>query len=367
MPFVRATANQFLLVGHDGRLENRGSAVQSFLWPGTVWALVPADKQEAAFEFTQETRDGIPLRFKGIVIYRIGDPVVAAARFDFTRPSMGIAQINALLAHVVLGELRHAVSQMTMADCIEQRKTTLTGVVSDVLRSTVGGHEDEAGWGIAIEVAQLAQVFIVDAQLRGQLEAEVRNEVRLRSEQSDIRTKEAAELATLGSSERVAAQQVRTDEAARLATLASYERVAAQKVQADQEELRRGQELFAAQMAAAEQRANTQAPVRLLELAREAEVLREELEVRELRNRLRASEVEHDMLGRRAEQALRVELLPLEQAPRMVEAAASVLHGTNLTLYGPGAELTGQLASLVDVLAGTVRRAVEAQPHPLAE
>ena len=39
--------------------------------------LVPATKQEATFEFTQETKDGIPLRFKGVIIYRITDPAAA--------------------------------------------------------------------------------------------------------------------------------------------------------------------------------------------------------------------------------------------------------------------------------------------------
>jgi len=64
MPFVRANPNQYLLTGRAGRLENRGSAVQTFLLPGSICVLLPSTKQEAAFEFTQETRDGIPLRFK---------------------------------------------------------------------------------------------------------------------------------------------------------------------------------------------------------------------------------------------------------------------------------------------------------------
>ncbi len=83
MPFVKAGPNEFLLVGRRGALENRGSAVQLFLRPGTIWVLVPGTKQEATFEFTQETKDGIPLRFKGIVIYRITDPVAAAHQYSF--------------------------------------------------------------------------------------------------------------------------------------------------------------------------------------------------------------------------------------------------------------------------------------------
>ena len=104
MPVVNAGPDQFLLVGNKGTLENRGSAVHAVLRPGSIFVLVPSSKQEAAFEFTQETKDGIPLRFKGIVIFRITDPVAAARQFDF-RSAAGIAQIGALLTHVCLGEL----------------------------------------------------------------------------------------------------------------------------------------------------------------------------------------------------------------------------------------------------------------------
>src|SRR6478736_7627439 len=129
MAIVRAGPNEYLLVGQHGVLENRGSAVTNYLRPGTIYVLVPSTKQEAAFEFTQETKDGVPLRFKGTFIYRIADPVAAAAMFDFTKGD-GTTQITTLLTHVCYGELRHAVSHMTMVECIEQRKTTLSGVVA---------------------------------------------------------------------------------------------------------------------------------------------------------------------------------------------------------------------------------------------
>src|SRR4029077_5068938 len=103
--------------------------------PGTIYVLVPNTKQEAPFEFTQETKDGIPLRFKGTFIYRIVDPVAAARLFDFSTGGGG-GGITPSLTHVCLGELRHTVSHMTMAECIEQRKTTLSGVVAAALDAT---------------------------------------------------------------------------------------------------------------------------------------------------------------------------------------------------------------------------------------
>ena len=335
MSFVRAMPNQYLLAGRGGRLENRGSAVQVFLRPGTVWVLVPSTKQEATFEFTQETRDGIPLRFKGLVVYRITDPVAAARVFEFSRGAE-TAQINTLLTHICLGELRHAVSHMTMAECIEQRKTTLTGVIREALEATIHPADQADDWGLTLEVAQVAQVFIVDDELRQQLEAEVRNEVRLRSGQSDVRTAEEIQLAEMS----------------------SRDRVAEQKLESDREALRRSESLFEAEMAAQQARIEAETPVRLLRIEQDRAALEQELEMRSVENRVQAVKVQHDLQRTRAEQELRREILPLEQAPRIVEAASGILHGANLTLFGDEAGLMRQVAPVLEVVSRAVEQSL---------
>jgi hypothetical protein len=341
--------------------------VSAFLRPGSIYVLVPSTKQEAAFEFTQETKDGIPLRFKGIIIFRITDPVAAARQFDFSHGA-GLTQVTTLLTHICLGELRHAVSGMTMAECIEQRKTTLSGVADSALQATIHGRDGQANeWGITVEVAQLAQVFIVDAGLRQQLEAEVRNEIRLKSDQSDIRSKEETRLAEMASASRIEELKLASDretmrrgEELDLAQLARTRRMSAEAVADERGALELDQERFHAQLGVDRDRATAEAPVRQLRLEKEAELLRAELEVRRLRNQVHELEAEGELLLPRAQQALRREILPLEQAPRIVEAASRVLQGTNLSVYGEDGRLLGQLAPVFELLAGSVRQAMRA-------
>jgi hypothetical protein len=367
MPVVRAGPNQYLLIGHGGRLENRGSAVQAILRPGAIFVLVPSTKQEATFEFTQETRDGIPLRFKGIIIYRITDPIAAASLFDFSGDA-GVAQITTLLTHVCLGELRHAVSHMTMVECIEQRKSTLTGVAEAALQATVhDGDGGAADWGITVEVAQVAQVFIVDTALRQQLEAEIRNEIKLQADRSNVMAREQTRLAEMASEGRVEEQKLagdreslRRQEELELVGVARQRRMQAEGVASERQAMELEQERFRAEMAAEQDRVTTQAPVRLLGIAKELEILREELELRQLQGQVRAFDVESELLLPRAQQQMRLELLPVEQAPRIVEAASKVLQGTNLSIYGEGAELLGGLTPLLELVGGAVRQATAA-------
>jgi hypothetical protein len=373
MPIVRTGPNEYLLVGRRGVLENRGSAVTTFLRPGTIYVLVPSTKQEAAFEFTQETKDGVPLRFKGTFIYRVTDPVAAAAMFDFTDGD-GTAQITTLLTHVCYGELRHAVSHMTMVECIEQRKTTLSGVVAAALKATVHPEGDETEWGVRIEASQVAQVFIVDPTLRQQLEAEVRNEIKLKADQSNMQAQEQFQLAELASAGRVKEQQLagdqanlRREEEMELARIARQRRALTESLATDRQALELEQERLHAQLAADEDRAKAEAPVRLLKIESERRVLAEELAMRQLQNQIRALDVERDMLLPRAQQDLQLALLPVQQAPAMVDAASRVLQGTNLSVYGNGAEVLGTLAPLFDLLAGSVRQATVGASEPVAE
>ena len=181
---VASKVSEFLVVRTRGELVDLGVGASALLWPWSAHVTVSAARQEAGFELTQETRDGIPLRMKGVIVYRVVDPVAVAARFDFSGD--GHATVASLLAHVALGELRAVATLMTMQECIEQRKTVLTGAVASALAALVEG----GAWGLALEVVQVAQVFIVDVELRRKLEAEVRSQLSTRSALAEIRMKE---------------------------------------------------------------------------------------------------------------------------------------------------------------------------------
>ena len=118
------------------------------------------------------------------------------------------------------------------------------------------------------------------------------------------------------------------------------------------------------QLEADEDRINAEAPVRLLKIATERRILAEELELRRLESRVKSLDVELELLLPRARQDLRREILPLEQAPEVVKAASRVLQGTNLSVYGEGGQLIGQLAPFFDVLTRAVGQATRSASEP---
>jgi hypothetical protein len=289
---VEAKVSEFLVVARAGRLRSLGVGASAILWPGSTHVTVSAARQEATFELTQETRDGIPLRMKGIVVYRVVDPVLVATRFDFSSGD-GHARIQTLLAHVSLGELRAAATAMTMQECIERRKTTLTEAVARALEVATAAPGDP--WGIAVDVVQVAQVFIVDADLRRKLEAQVRSRLAAQSELAELRKKD--------------------------------------------------------EVAAAE------ADARRLALERAGQLAELELDAARRAATLRAAEVETMLIEERARQALRLEALPVEQVPAIADALGRAYQGAQLSFYGEGAvaaSLAG-VAPLVELVASRLR------------
>lgn len=337
MKFVKAKPNEYLVIGRHGRLVNRGLSGSALLLPGSSCVTVPSMKQEAAFAMTQETKDGIPLRFKGVVIYRVCDPAQAAQLFDFSKGA-GHAEISALISHVCLGELREAVSHMTMSECIEQRKTTLTTSIALALQGVIAGKNmtsgvPDVGWGIELDVVQVAQVFIVDDDLRKELEAETRNRIRSESELSNIRTREG-----IGRAQVMADRALKKDE---LETVRQFKEIQQEKIEIEQDLLRR--------------RIETETPVKLLEVARQMEVLKQELEMRQIQNQVQRFEVEGDMLEERARHDLRKDILPLEQVTPVAEALSKMLQGANLSVYGAGADFLAKLGPVMDLLVSRIR------------
>jgi hypothetical protein len=250
-----------------------------------------------------------------VKVYHVGDAEAAARQFDFSAGE-GHGQIKALLSHVCLGELRAAVSGLTMDECVQQRKTTLTDTVASALRgverSEGEGPQAGRGWGIELDVVQVAQVFIVDQELRRHLEAEVRNALKGRSELSEIQTREGIQVAQAASARRLQQEELEAER---------------ERARIDLEKLRLQKEHERAEIEA-------ETPNQLLRIQQEEAVLQRQLDKHQLELRVRELAVRLELLGERARQDLRKEILPLEQAPEIARALSRMLQGAHLSVYG---------------------------------
>jgi hypothetical protein len=299
---------------------------------------------------TQETRDGIPLRFKGSAVLRIVRPEAAAQLFDFTGTE-GLAAMKTLACNACLGELRDQVSHMTMQECIEERKTTLTGAVRGALEALVGC--EEGGWGVALDSVLVAQVFIVDQDLRRQLEAETRGRIRSASDLAELSARESVELATIATARRVQQESLETE---RQQIALDWEKRTLQ-AETERKQIRLDRQKDELEAEAEQARIEMDKPVQLARFANRLEVLRAEMQTLELERQMEEIGAAKDFIRKRAEHEMRRDILPIEQAPQIVESASRLFQGTRLSVYGGDARLMEAVEPVLDVLADALRGA----------
>ena len=394
MQFVKAKPSEYLVVGERGEIKNLGIAASAYLWRRSSYVFISSTQQEATFEMTQESSDGVPLRFKGIVIYRINAPEVAAKRFDFSTRD-GREEINKLIGHVCLGELRAVVSSMRMKECIEERKTTLTNAISSELEKIVENGDKEGGWGIELDVVQVAQVFIVDDELRQQLDAGVRNEIKAKSDLSDIQLLEEVELAEASSRRKINEASLETErqrvkiarekilleqkleqeriearretkskselaeiylkEEMELAQILSKHKIDQSDLETERKRTKIAEEKLILAQELKQKKIETETPIHLLGIEKASEIAKEEIELRKLENKARELEVQTEILLEKAKMVLDKEILPIKQMPAMVASASQIFQGSNLSIYGENEEIMKMIAPLADLLTRALK------------
>jgi hypothetical protein len=212
-----------------------------------------------------------------------------------------------------------------------------------------------------LEMVQVAQVYIIDTELRKQLEAEVRNDIRARSDQSNIRTAEETRLAQLASDRRIQEQKLVSDKAAvrqmeelELANLQYQLRIQKENQEVARETILMGTEKFKLEQDSQRQKVEIEAPNRLFQIEKERAVKENQLELLEVENRVRGLEVMRDTALEKARQDLRKEILPVEQTPAIAESLSRIFQGADLTYFGSNNPVLESILPIFDVLSNMV-------------
>ena len=326
MEFVKAKPNEYLIVAKAGKIKNLGVASSAFLWPSHSYALVPSTNIEAEFAMTQETKDGIALRFKGIVVYHISKPEISVQRFDFSE-GKGELELNHLIANVCLGELRDTVSHMSMEACVNERKTTLTDSVAKELKKVVDS------WGVSVTLSQVAQVYIVEDEIRKQLEAKVRNSLRASSELSAIKTEEEIYLESSASKLRLKKEEFENEK----------ERM---KLQLERKRI---------EYENSKQEMALETPLKIFEAEQDMLSMQKMIELYELKEKMNVLKAKANLAIEIEENGVRKSMIELEQVPQIAESVSKMFNGANLSFYKDSSDVMAGVTPMMDMLARSLQ------------
>ena len=305
---VKAHSNESLILIRKGKYTNLGIGVSCKVFRNDNYAIVPVTNVQTDFQMEQQSLDGITLKFKGIVVFRIVKPESACLNFNFAAES-GIQDVSQTIRNLCLGNLRTIVAKLNMNDCIEKREI-LSEKLKDMTLPIVEGESMD--WGVKIITIQVAQVFITSDELYGEIQSVARDEFRKKDQISKIMTKKMIDIAGLDSDKEI--------------TINSY---ALEKEKIEQKrkslELNRKYE---------EEKINHEAEIQMLNIKRQMEVKEKLLELKKLESQINEIEVRDSVLKEQSMLSIQKELLPIQQMPEISKNLGNLFTNSKLSFYG---------------------------------
>lgn len=159
---VQVEPTAHLLAFKDGRLEKSGRGASLWFLPlGTSLVEIPLDDRELAFVVRARTRDYQDVAVTGVLLWRVVEPEVLAARVDFTiDPKSGVYEKEPLeKIELVLHELLVEIANERLAD-ESLREALESGVerVRDAMQAGLAADRSLTGMGLAVVAVRVSSV-----------------------------------------------------------------------------------------------------------------------------------------------------------------------------------------------------------------
>ena len=210
--FVSINPDEFVIhYGRGGRIKHTGRGVSFFCWPGETYIAVPSTIRDVNFVADQITSEKQGVRVQGFLAYRIDDFELAYQTLDLKSrsakilmsaekcmeatdyttktsetifkldPNDRLAKTDLILRRLAESVVRHEVSNKTVDQMIGERETVIDSMKEQIAPTV-------AKWGLTIETIEFTEVWIRSKTLFQDMQAEYRNEIRKKAEQSTCET-----------------------------------------------------------------------------------------------------------------------------------------------------------------------------------
>jgi len=347
---VSAAPSEHLIVYRRGAL-SPGLCRQGgrfFKWPSDTYVTIPTTFKEICFQANQITADNVDVRLRGMVLYRIADPIRIHRLINFTRRQQAEAKLARVIADMCRSTTKWLVANMNLAECNRRRKEEIATILKQEVSSVVA-----ESWGVEIVTIDVQDVYIQDDALFESMQAafkadqarqadlaklESRQDLERRRLESEQALEESRQALALEKAQREAALKMTRLEIARVQDEAEFSRNQQRAEQAA------ALERMKAEAEQARQRQAAETARELARLKAEATALLNDEEIRVLQARIAAE----DGAGR----ASLERLFLTESLPALAETVGKSLEDSKMVVYQGegGGPVPMAISAVLDVL-----------------
>jgi regulator of protease activity HflC (stomatin/prohibitin superfamily) len=323
--FVSINPDEFVIhYGRGGKIKHSGRGVSFFCWPGETYIAVPSTIRDVNYCADQITLEKQGVRVQGFLAYRIDDFELAYQTLDLrsrsarvlmsaeksieatdysTRtsetickldPNDPLAKTDLILRRLAESVVRHEVSNKTVDQMIGERESVIDSMKEQIAPTV-------AKWGLVVETIEFTEVWIRSKALFQDMQAEYRNEIRKKAEQSTSETERLITETRLENEREVARLNAEAQREERI--VASKEQLTARDAEIKNNQVLREKELEMARRIQ-EQEEENRVHLVALQKEKEFELLAKEDELKQQQIMARK---QYELLRQAEEQKLRLD------------------------------------------------------------
>lgn len=179
--WVSARPSEYLIVFRGGKVDAAacGQGGRFWKWPSDSYAIIPTTLKEVVFHANQITTDLVDVRVRGMVVFRIEDPLRIYKLINFTDRQAAEAKLAQMISDMCRSVAKWLVANLALEECMRRRKEA----IGTALVREVAGLASER-WGVDIVTIDVQDVFIQDEALFRAMQAGFRAEKEREAEQA---------------------------------------------------------------------------------------------------------------------------------------------------------------------------------------
>lgn len=192
--FIKSRATDYVFLYSSGRLAHKGSGLSGILFaPFATAAVVPTDARDDVFAVEGVTADFQTVTIQGLISHRVGDPVAAVKRQDFSVNLRNMhprgepmKQIAERLKAIAQTAARETLAKATLDDAL-----TKSGDLSAAIMTAIRADDGVAAAGVAVERVLVLSIRPAP-EIRKALEADIREQLLRKADAALFERRRAA-------------------------------------------------------------------------------------------------------------------------------------------------------------------------------
>jgi hypothetical protein len=171
--FVAARPSEYLVVYRKGRIVEAlcGQGGRFWKWPSDTYVVIPTTLKEVVFNANQVTTDFVDVRVRGMVVYRIVEPLRIYKLINFSDRPQAEAKLAQMISDLCRSLAKWLVANLRVEECLRRRKEEIAGTLTREVASIATDR-----WGVEIVTIDVQDVFIQDERLFQAMQATFRVE-----------------------------------------------------------------------------------------------------------------------------------------------------------------------------------------------